>query len=94
MKYFLFLLLVLLVSCGNRDKYREDYGVITNTALTVSSKHMGGYGRSQCLLCHNVSLNVHRRAGSLASPDALAAEVRANGVEKTCLLKCHTGNGI
>jgi hypothetical protein len=92
MKYIL--LCMIFVSCGQKDKYREDYGIITNTNLAISSKHMGGYGRSQCLLCHNASLNIHRRIGSSISSDAINLEVVANGVENTCLLKCHTGNGL
>ena len=85
---------MILISCGQRDKYREDYGIVAPTQLTVSSKHMGGFARSQCLLCHNISLNVHRRSGASVNGDSLAAEARANGVEATCLLKCHTGNGL
>jgi hypothetical protein len=91
-KYILFCL--IFVSCGQKDKYREDYGIITSTNLAVSSKHMGGYGRSQCLLCHNASLNIHRRVGASITPEAIALDVVANGVENTCLLKCHTGNGL
>ena len=92
MKYLI--LIFILISCGQTEKYREDYGLITNTNLTISSQHMGGYGRSQCLICHNASLNIHRRSGASISPEAINLEIIANGVENTCLLKCHTGNGL
>jgi hypothetical protein len=90
MKY-IFLCLILM-SCGQKDKYREDYGLLASTQLTVSSKHMGGYGRTQCLLCHNASLNIHRRIGAAYPGDTAAQVAKINGVE-TCL-SCHGTNGL
>jgi hypothetical protein len=88
---YLFLSLIL-ISCGQRDKYREDYGTIVGTSLVISSKHVGGYGRSNCPLCHNVSLNVHRRVGSSADPEDVVTKAKARGSEYC--LSCHTGNGL
>jgi hypothetical protein len=90
--YLFLILVVTLVSCGQRDKYREDYGTLVGASLVVSSKHVGGYGRSKCLLCHNVSLNVHRRAGSLETPEDAIAGAKASGSDYC--IKCHTGNGL
>ena len=90
MKYIC--LCLILISCGQRDKYREDYGTLEGASLIVSSKHVGGYGRSQCLLCHNASLNIHRRLGSLENPDDAIAGAKASG--SAYCIKCHTGNGL
>lgn len=80
-----------LLACGNtRD--RENYDPIS-VALTNPNNHVGGWGRSQCLVCHNVNLNVHRGPNSVIDPEALNAAVRAGGEEAYCRT-CHTGNGL
>ena len=91
MKYLF--LVSLLASCGQKDKYREDYGIVTDTNLNVFSQHMGGYGRAQCLLCHNAQLNVHRRGANGLNADQMAAAARTGGLSEYCK-NCHTGNGL
>jgi hypothetical protein len=88
MKYIL--LCLILTACGQRDKYRENYGVGTDSQLSVSDKHMGGYGRTQCLLCHNVELNVHRGINSGETPQDAIRGAQAQG--SAYCLKCHSDN--
>jgi hypothetical protein len=87
-----------LLSCrGQKSRDLEDYGDITNSpggiALTSPDEHVGGWGRSDCLLCHNASLNIHRRPGSPVDADALNELVKKNGGSQYCL-NCHGPNGI
>lgn len=91
MKYILVCL--ILVSCGQKDKYREDYGVLNDISLSVSSEHMGGYGRTQCLLCHNAELNIHRRGQNGLDAQAMAEAAKNNGLSQYCL-SCHSDNGL
>jgi hypothetical protein len=86
------ILVVILVSCGQRDKYREDYGTIVGASLLVSNRHVGGYGRSNCLLCHNISLNVHQRTGYLTVREDAIAGAKVSGSEYC--KKCHGVNGL
>lgn len=86
-------MLLVLISCGQRDKYREDYGTIAGGLLIVSSQHVGGYGRSQCLLCHNAELNIHRRGQNGLDPNLMAKLAKTNGLSEYCKT-CHTGNGL
>lgn len=87
------LLIFTLVSCGQKDKYREDYGTIADARLIVSNQHVGGYGRSQCLLCHNAELNIHRRGQNGLDPNMMAELAKTNGLSAYCKT-CHTGNGL
>ena len=86
-----------LAGCGNTARDTENYGDITATpggiALVSPSEHQAGWGRSDCLVCHNISLNVHRRPGNNIDPEALNAAVRANGGSAYCL-NCHGPNGL
>lgn len=92
---FLFLLLSLL-SCGPDQRDREDYGDITQgpggITLVSSVEHRGGYGRSECLLCHNAQYNLHRRPGSGLDADTLNQLILEQGGSAYCLT-CHGNNG-
>lgn len=87
----------LLGSCQGGERQTENYGDINQSpdgkSLTISAEHQGGWGRSQCLLCHNSSLNIHRNANSLVDADAINTSVIQNGGSKYCLT-CHGDNGV
>ena len=84
---------VAFSGCGG-DGDLEDYGT-GSSAIVLSSaeQHPGGYGRKDCLVCHNAALNLHRESGSPIDVEALNNAVRANG-ESTFCLKCHGTNGL
>lgn len=90
------LLLLILVSCGHKNPDRENYGDITNSpggiVIINPEEHQGGFGRSQCLLCHNADLNIHRGANSLVDVNTLNELIRQNGLNAYCL-NCHGDNG-
>jgi len=87
----------LLISCqGQTNRHLENYGDISASpggiALSTPEEHVGGWGRRDCLLCHNIELNVHRRPGSVANADAIIDLTKKNGVVY-CLV-CHGPNGV
>lgn len=91
------LFLGALSGCGESIRDREDYGDVLASPgglqLVTSSEHPSGWGRSECLLCHNVSLNIHRRPGSGVDADAIAEAAKNNGGSAYCLI-CHGPNGL
>ncbi|MGZ3721888.1 MAG: hypothetical protein ACXVA9_03085 [Bdellovibrionales bacterium] len=92
------ILMVLLIACeGSRNRDLENYGDITNrpggAAINSSDQHLGGWGRKDCLMCHNVAYNVHRAAGSPIDADQLNQLIQNNGYSAYCL-KCHGPNGV
>ena len=93
------LVLALLVSgCeGSKTRDIENYGDITQTtggiALTTPAEHVGGWGRKDCLLCHNAALNLHRSPGSQIDVNKLNDLIKSNGESKYCL-QCHGPNGV
>lgn len=84
------------VPSPDKPKDREDYGNLTTPPNTIvlqdPDKHMGGYGRNECLICHNTALNVHRRPGAIINVDELNRMVR-DGLESKYCLTCHGMNG-
>ena len=96
MKY-LFLILLFLSACRNPNRDLENYGDINQSPggknLIISSEHQGGWGRRECLLCHNASLGIHRGPKSPIDADALNDLVRQNGGSTYCLT-CHGPNGV
>ena len=94
---FSFLLLVLLVSCAKPDHQREDYGDISQgpsgIVLADASEHQGGWGRKDCLTCHNARFNIHRRAGANMDVDALNADILAQPIPTKACMTCHGKNG-
>ena len=89
--------LLLLAACGPSTRDRENYGDLSLPAgaivLDSQAKHPHGWGRKECLLCHNVALNVHRRPGNGIDADALARLIQQNGGATYCR-NCHGSNGI
>ena len=79
---------------SSRD--RENYGDLSSPPgaiiLDNPEKHMGGYGRNECLVCHNAVLNIHRREGANIDLDELNTNIR-NGGESAYCLRCHGKNG-
>lgn len=97
MRIFIILVLAVLVGCQSNDRQVEDYGDITTGPggknLTIEAEHRGGWGRSDCLLCHQAALNVHRTSRSVIDPNALNEVIWNNGGSKYCLT-CHGPNGV
>ena len=84
---------ISLSGCGDETRDVENYG--SGNAITVlrsSAQHSGGYGRSECLVCHNTALNVHREKGSLIDADQLNEAARNNNEAEYCI-RCHGLNG-
>lgn len=82
--------------CGADSRDREDYGDIANgtggIVLSDSAEHRGGYGRRQCLVCHNAALNIHRGPNSIINVDELNKAIHDRGEEAYCMT-CHGNNG-
>ncbi|OGQ37307.1 MAG: hypothetical protein A3F16_04455 [Deltaproteobacteria bacterium RIFCSPHIGHO2_12_FULL_43_9] len=88
---------LLLVACDQTNRDLESYGDIAagsgGITLINPAEHMGGYGRGACLMCHNAALNLHRGPNSLINVDALNQQIRDNGGDAYCLVRCHGPNG-
>lgn len=86
-----------LQGCGNSERQTENYGDITSgpggIRLLEESEHLTGWKRTDCLLCHNVQLNVHRNPNSSVDADAILDLVNKNGGASYCLT-CHGPNGL
>lgn len=84
------------ISCGDSTRDREYYGDLSQTpggiVINDEGEHEGGYGRSECLLCHNAYLNIHRGPDSGIDLDAFVEEVQRQG-SVYCRI-CHGQNGI
>ncbi|MGZ3739556.1 MAG: hypothetical protein ACXVB9_09305 [Bdellovibrionota bacterium] len=87
---------LLLCGCGSPTRDRENYGDLSTapSAILLDSqdKHPHGWGRKDCLACHNVQLNVHRRPGNGIDVDSLNRLIMNNGGSLYCQ-KCHGTNG-
>jgi hypothetical protein len=95
--FVLILVPLILGSCGSPSRDRENYGDLSSPAGAIKldnpEKHMGGYGRHDCLVCHNAVLNIHRREGANIDIEQLNANIRNGGESSYCLI-CHGRNGI
>lgn len=87
----------LLSACQVNSRQVENYGDINTTtggiALSSQQEHPSGWGRSECLLCHNVKLNIHRGPNSPVDADAIVFLTQQNGGARYCLT-CHGPNGL
>lgn len=95
--YFLFTFgIILTLSCGKKERDVEYYGDLSKKPngikLIDASNHYGGYGRNECLLCHNASLNLHKGPDSNINVDELNKKIAAQGEAKFCMT-CHGKNG-
>jgi len=89
---------LILVSCGSDTRDRENYGNLQEgpggVKIMSSQEHRGGYGREDCLICHNISLNVHRGPNIFIDPEELNRLYRTNGQQAYCMNEaCHGSNG-
>ena len=84
-------------SCGGGDvREGEDYGNLLDTpsGLTlVEEEHIGGWGRSECTMCHNLE-NIHlvNRTGIPIDIDAIHELALEEGVAGCPA--CHGENGV
>lgn len=93
LKFTVILLAIILCNCGDEGKDHEDYNTSSNDIVLIDpEKHAGGYGRKECLVCHNAALNLHRSPNSVINVDQLNEAIRNNGESKFCL-SCHGANG-
>jgi hypothetical protein len=92
-----FVFALVSTACGPDLRDRENYGDLSSPPgailLNDQNKHSAGWGRSDCLLCHNASLNIHQRPGSGIDINALNQAI-INGGESVYCLKCHGTNGL
>lgn len=91
-------ILFLVLGCEVEEHHElENYGDIENgpggIALSDPYEHRTGWGKKDCLMCHNVALNVHRNAGSPLNADQIVEQARTRGESRYCLT-CHSGNGV
>jgi hypothetical protein len=95
-QFTLLFLLAALCSCGSKPRDRENYGDLSyppGAIILTAAKHPHGWGRKDCLLCHNIAQNVHRRPGNGIDADALAKLIMENGGSAYCV-NCHGSNGV
>lgn len=96
MRWAILLILILITACKAEPRQLETYSnVVPGTPPVLSNidQHKGGFQRNECLLCHNVNLNVHRAADAQINVDALNSLIRNNQGSKYCTT-CHGTNGI
>jgi hypothetical protein len=90
------LIALFLTACKPEPRQVENYGDIKNGpgGLTLSTidEHRGGWQRNECLICHNVNLNVHRAFNAQIDVSELNKQIRNNQGSKYCLT-CHGSNG-
>ena len=93
----LFFTFFSLFSCHVEDRQREEYGDISSgpggISLSEIEEHRGGWQKNECLLCHNVNLNVHRDADAAIDVEVLNERVRNNSGSRYCIT-CHGTNGL
>lgn len=87
-----------LLSCSREaSRDLENYGDINQSpggiALVTPAEHPSGWGRRECLLCHNAALGIHRGPNSPIDAAALNEIIRQNGGSVFCL-SCHGPNGV
>lgn len=86
----------LFVGCGPDLRDHEYYGDLSAPGAIVlsdSRRHAAGWGRKDCLLCHNAELNLHQSPQSNINVEALNQAI-INGGESQYCQTCHGRNGI
>lgn len=87
--------LAYFTGCGDGARKVENYGDLVHrpegVALTATN-HKGGWGRTQCTLCHNLELNVHRSVDSPVNPELTLRDYKTKGGDVYCQT-CHGSNG-
>ena len=87
-----------LMGCpDSKQRDLENYGDLPNQpggiALNSPEQHVGGWGRRDCLLCHNAAFILHRYPGGQIDAIQLNQLIRANRYSQYCL-GCHGPNGV
>ncbi len=84
----------LSTGCGPDTRDTERYQTRSGAPaiLTNPEQHRGGFGRNECLVCHNSALNLHRNPDLPIDVDQLNTAIRDNGEAAYCLT-CHGTNG-
>lgn len=83
------------VNCGSATHQGEDYGDILETEsglILVESEHTYGWGRSDCLVCHNLE-NIHLVDNSGLGIDVEAISEQTQDEGEECCAECHGTNG-
>lgn len=101
LKFILLLVLLTLVGCGEGIHVRqvEDYGDVVQgpggIQLVSQSEHAAGWGRRDCLLCHNAVYTLHRNVNSNLDAEAMTQTARSYGESyPVYCLSCHGPNGV
>ncbi|MBT3236777.1 MAG: hypothetical protein HN353_12545 [Bdellovibrionales bacterium] len=85
----------LFLSCGKRTI--EDYGDLNSSPAGISiegqEEHRGGHGRTECLVCHNAALNIHRTAISIVDYRQILELVDDDDRAYEVCIDCHGTNG-
>jgi len=93
---FLLLILASLSACGGGENEGEDYGNLLDSPLGLiltEEEHTGGWGRSQCTLCHNLeNIHLENRTGLPLDIDEVHEIALEGGIE-VCA-DCHGTNGV
>jgi hypothetical protein len=93
----IFFIAALIAGCKPDARQIEEYGDISTgpggNDLSTIEEHRGGWQRNECLMCHNVNLNVHRNANPPINVADLNVLIRMNQGSKYCLT-CHHDNGL
>jgi hypothetical protein len=96
LKFAITLGIIFCTSCETKTRDRENYGDLSQTPRAIilddPERHVGGYGRHECLVCHNAVLNIHRREGSSIDVEELNFRIKNGGESSYCLI-CHGRNG-
>lgn len=92
---FLIFAAVFISACGDMNNTGENYGNIlaSPSGITLTEEtHKGGWGRTDCLMCHNVN-NIHLvdRSGTGIDVAAIRQQTFDEG-EASCR-GCHGTNG-
>lgn len=95
MKILLILTLIFLLSCGgeNGGEYYGDLYSSPEAFTLTESEHAGGWGRSNCFMCHNIE-NIHLKNNSSFSGVDIneVRELTITQGESSCA-SCHGDNG-
>lgn len=92
----LIFVLIGFVACGSiEDDAGEDFGNIINSpsGLTLmEEEHVFGWGRSECLMCHNVN-NIHQEDRTGLDVDVEEIQQMTFEFGEAACQDCHGANG-
>lgn len=87
---------LFLFACGSVEDNGENYGDILDSPdglILTEEEHQFGWGRSECIMCHNLN-NIHTvdRTGLGIDVEAIQEQTFEEG-EASCPT-CHGTNGV